>query len=434
MVMSNAPASFQADHGLHPAPWRVLLVDDEPGVHDVSRLVLADVSFEGRPVELLSAYSAAEARGRIEQARDIALVLLDVVMETDDAGLALVRHVREQLHDHDVQIVLRTGQPGMAPERDVVLRYEINGYFLKTEITAQKLHSIVIASLRAFQHACSLHRTSSSSTHAAPAAPRDPDRERLAAEIMKATSERDLVVLAQAEITLGSLQAAGVELVPQWRTNEGMLGAVRVAEVTAGNPQLQRQLALRLVRHGCAWAASWRATRSVPIQVSVPLVIDTLDDCGMLSDIHAAISESSLAPGMLDLQIPETLLQWDRAPPSDALLALQSIGVSITLVDFGLGLISLPMLYRLQPNRLKLHRAFVRGVASDPERAAIARALIALAHTLGIVAIADGITADSDLQFFKWEGCDIGAGDLLAPAVTLPEVAEFLATGKLSTH
>lgn len=428
--MSNVLAPVLREHELQSSPWRVLLVDDEPGVHEISRLVLADLSFEGRPVELLSAYSAAEARARIEQAGDIALVLLDVVMETDDAGLALVRHIREQLHEHDVQIVLRTGQPGMAPERDVVLRYAINGYFLKTEITAQKLHSIVVSSLRAFQTVRALRRpVARPGALVQPLMP-DPRYERLAAEIV----ESDLVVLAQAEIALGSLETVGIELLPQWRTSEGMLGVARIVEITAASPSLRRTVASRLVRLACAWSNSWRATRGAALRVSVPLIVEDPDDCELLGQVHAAVVESGLAPGMLDLQIPETCLQWEQPLPSESLLALQALGVSITLIDFGSGLISLPTLYRLQPDRLKIHRAFVRGAAADAERAAMARSVIALAHTLGVAAIAEGIASDGDLQFFKWEGCDLGAGDILSPPLALHEVAGYLATGRMSTH
>ena len=86
-----------------------------------------------------SAYSAPEAKAFLESHPDTALMLLDVVMETDDAGLRLVSYVREQMGNSDLQIVLRTGQPGMAPEREVIAGYDINGYLLKTEMIAQRL-------------------------------------------------------------------------------------------------------------------------------------------------------------------------------------------------------------------------------------------------------------------------------------------------------
>ena len=133
------------------ARWKVLLVDDEPAVHQVSQLILADVQFDDRGIELLCAHSAAQARDMLAHERGVALVLLDVVMETDDAGLALVRHIREQRRDRLVQVVLRTGQPGMAPEGEVVRHHEINGYWLKTDLTAQRLRTVVVSALRSYR-------------------------------------------------------------------------------------------------------------------------------------------------------------------------------------------------------------------------------------------------------------------------------------------
>ena len=113
-----------------PAPdqrlWRVLIVDDDVDVHAVTRLALRNVSFKGRELELFSAYSGREAYDILRDTPDIALVLLDVVMETDDAGLLLARRIREELHNAIVRVVLRTGQPGQAPEQRVIIEYDIN--------------------------------------------------------------------------------------------------------------------------------------------------------------------------------------------------------------------------------------------------------------------------------------------------------------------
>ena len=96
-------------------PWRLLVVDDEPDIHAVTRLALGKVSFKGREIEVLSAYTGAQGYDMLAKEPDIALVLLDVVMETDDAGLRLARRIREELNNNLVRIVLRTGQPGQAP-------------------------------------------------------------------------------------------------------------------------------------------------------------------------------------------------------------------------------------------------------------------------------------------------------------------------------
>ena len=140
-----------------PAPkntahrWRLLIVDDEPDIHAVTRLALNRISFKEREIEILSAYSGAEGFDILSREPDIAMILLDVVMETEDAGLRLAKRIREELHNHLVRIVLRTGQPGQAPEQRVIVEYDINDYKLKTELTTQKMFTTVIASLRAYE-------------------------------------------------------------------------------------------------------------------------------------------------------------------------------------------------------------------------------------------------------------------------------------------
>jgi two-component system sensor histidine kinase ChiS len=131
--------------------WTVLVVDDDEAVHQVTRLVLDGTRFEGRPIELIGARSGGEARAILDARRDVAVVLLDVVMEADDAGLALVRHIRAQRERAPLRIVLRTGQPAQAPPRRIIVEYDINDYRGKAELTADELFSSVISALRSFR-------------------------------------------------------------------------------------------------------------------------------------------------------------------------------------------------------------------------------------------------------------------------------------------
>jgi signal transduction histidine kinase len=129
-------------------PWPVLIVDDAPDIHAVTRLSLRSFTFEGRGVEWLSAHSAAEARALLAQRHDIALVLLDVVMETDRAGLDLARAIREEMHNPIVRIVLRTGQAGEAPPLAVIDQYEIDDFCNKMEMTFERMTIVVKTALR----------------------------------------------------------------------------------------------------------------------------------------------------------------------------------------------------------------------------------------------------------------------------------------------
>ncbi|MDP2715768.1 PP2C family protein-serine/threonine phosphatase [Rheinheimera sp.] len=132
------------------ASWTVLIVDDDVEIHQITKLALRDFNFQQHKLNFISAYSAAEARDILAAQHDIALILLDVVMETDDAGLTLVRYIRETLHNDLVRIILRTGQPGQAPEQRVVQDYDINDYRAKTELTVQRLNTSVVSALRSY--------------------------------------------------------------------------------------------------------------------------------------------------------------------------------------------------------------------------------------------------------------------------------------------
>lgn len=131
--------------------WKVLIVDDEMDVHTATQLALEDFRWQGKALTLLSAYSGEEAIRLIANHPDTAFILLDVVMETPDAGLKVVEYVRNVLKNLQVRIILRTGQPGEAPEESIIVDYDINDYKTKLELTQQKLITMTITALRAYQ-------------------------------------------------------------------------------------------------------------------------------------------------------------------------------------------------------------------------------------------------------------------------------------------
>ncbi len=139
-------------------PWRILVVDDDPDVHRVTRYALKDVTVEGKGLLIFAAYSGEEGFEILAREHDIGLILLDVVMEAEDAGLKLIKRIRGELANQAVRIVLRTGQPGSAPEREVVASYDINDYKEKSELTANKLYTLVHAALRSYRDIRALER------------------------------------------------------------------------------------------------------------------------------------------------------------------------------------------------------------------------------------------------------------------------------------
>lgn len=138
--------------------WKVLIVDDEPDVHKVTRMVLHNFSFDGSKLELISAYNGQEAKDIMANRDDIALAILDVVMEDEHAGLEVARYIREDLNNRYTRLVLRTGQPGQAPENEVIRNYDINDYKDKTELTTTKLNTLLYATLRSYRDICTLNQ------------------------------------------------------------------------------------------------------------------------------------------------------------------------------------------------------------------------------------------------------------------------------------
>ncbi len=130
--------------------WKILVVDDEESIHDITFNALKSVVVDGRRLELISAMSAEEARQKLTEHKDIALALIDVIMETPTAGLDLVNYIRNVLNNHLIRLVIRTGQPDEVPEREIIEKYDINDYKEKTELSVDKFYTVVRSSIRQY--------------------------------------------------------------------------------------------------------------------------------------------------------------------------------------------------------------------------------------------------------------------------------------------
>ncbi|WP_209010725.1 EAL domain-containing protein [Labrenzia sp. PHM005] len=137
-------------------PWKVLIVDDDPDVHEVTRIAVSGTKFENRPFRLLHALSAHEAKEILREHDDIAVALVDVVMESDTAGLGLVSWIRDDIGNRFTRLILRTGQPGYAPQTDVIMKFDIDGYAEKAELSRTKLITAIVTALRGYKLVMSL--------------------------------------------------------------------------------------------------------------------------------------------------------------------------------------------------------------------------------------------------------------------------------------
>lgn len=141
---------FSSD-ATRPQPWQILIVDDDLDVHLTTEFALGSEVIQDRGLKFIHAYSASEAESILSMPNDVAVILLDVVMESDDAGLRLVRIIRDRLGLSVPRIILRTGHPGYAPEQDVIRNYDIDDYRTKSELSRARLFTSVATALRAFE-------------------------------------------------------------------------------------------------------------------------------------------------------------------------------------------------------------------------------------------------------------------------------------------
>ena len=148
--MANITFAKQSDSGYAPTlrEHKILIVDDDQSIHDITNMALKSMQFSDFKLTMLTAYSAKEAREILHQEKDIALALIDVVMETPEAGLDLVNYIRDTLNNKLIRLIIRTGQANDFPQMKVIQRYDINDFKEKTELTLEKLYTTIRSSIK----------------------------------------------------------------------------------------------------------------------------------------------------------------------------------------------------------------------------------------------------------------------------------------------
>ncbi len=170
-IIRKTKSNSGATQKLKRPPWKILIVDDEADIHAMTRLALSDFNFAGKKLQIFQAMSGVEAREILAAEPDMAVAIIDVVMETDDAGLRLVDFIRNELKYPLIRLIIRTGQPGLAPEKEVIERYDIDDYKDKTELTAGKLYTTMRIALKSFRDLSTLDTNRKALTKILDAAP-----------------------------------------------------------------------------------------------------------------------------------------------------------------------------------------------------------------------------------------------------------------------
>jgi EAL domain-containing protein (putative c-di-GMP-specific phosphodiesterase class I) len=165
------------------------------------------------------------------------------------------------------------------------------------------------------------------------------------------------------------------------------------------------------------------------LRVAVNISARQLHGNGFLADLHACLAETGLQPNWLELEITESVMMQRTQHVTELLQSLEALGVALSVDDFGTGYSSLAYLKRLQIDSLKIDQSFVSGVPGDDEDVAIVRAVIALAHTLHLEVVAEGVEERAQLDFLLSEGCDAAQGYLIGRPMPADQLDALMASG-----
>ena len=244
--------------------------------------------------------------------------------------------------------------------------------------------------------------------------------------LRQAIERGELVLNYQPQITLGGGGVCGVEALIRWRSPE--LGLISPADFIplAENTGLILPIGEWVMRHACAQNKAWQETGLPPIRVAVNVSVHQITAGNLVPMVKKVLEETGLEPRYLEIELTESVLMYDTELTLKQIADLRQMGVSISLDDFGTGYSSLGYLSRFTLDRLKIDQGFISKITTDPRSAAIAKATIALAQSLGMIVIAEGVETEGQLGYLRRLGCDEIQGYLFSRPVPADELAMLI--------
>ena len=252
-------------------------------------------------------------------------------------------------------------------------------------------------------------------------------QERLAIEqgLRIAEQRNELYLLYQPKIDLRSGRIIGVEALLRWQhPSLGLISPERFIPI-AEETGLIIPIGEWVLRTACKQIRAWR-DRGIELPVAVNLSACQFRQRNLAQTIHRILSETGVPPQWLEIEITESDVMENAESAIATLDELKARGVSISVDDFGTGYSSLSYLKRFPLDVLKIDRSFVRDIAVDSDDAAIVEAIIALARSLEIKVVAEGVETEDQMAFLNRSGCDFAQGYLFSPPVDAEQIAVLL--------
>jgi EAL domain-containing protein (putative c-di-GMP-specific phosphodiesterase class I) len=243
-------------------------------------------------------------------------------------------------------------------------------------------------------------------------------------DLRRAIERDELFLHYQPQIRLPDRRMVGVEALVRWQHPElGLVPPARFIPI-AEETGLIVPIGQWVLRTACAQARRWLDSGAPPIEMSVNMSSRQFHQENMLETVTGALQESGLDARQLTLEITESSLMQKPDDAVVTLCLLHNMGVGIAIDDFGTGYSSLGHLKRFPLQALKIDRAFINDITENPEDAAIVRAILAMAHSLNLKAVAEGVESEEQLKFLQQAGCDEIQGFLISKPVTAHEITE----------
>jgi EAL domain-containing protein (putative c-di-GMP-specific phosphodiesterase class I) len=236
----------------------------------------------------------------------------------------------------------------------------------------------------------------------------------------------ELRLLYQPKVDSVSREVRGMEALIRWTNQE--LGTVSPAEFIpiCEETDLIIPIGKWVMETACRQNKAWQEAGYEPVRVAVNASIAQFEDQDFVGSAVEALQMSGLDPRYLEIEITESLMLQGEESIAGILRDLRVIGIRVALDDFGTGYSSLGFIARLPLDSIKMDRSFIRELDSDPGAAAIASAVISMAHGLGLTVVGEGVDMDEQASFLTQQGCDEMQGFLFSGAVTAEEFARFL--------
>jgi len=252
------------------------------------------------------------------------------------------------------------------------------------------------------------------------------DRVILEAQLRQAIEQGQLVLHFQPQVDLDARHIVGVEALVRWNhPTKGYIPAARFIHI-AEESGLIIPLGDWVLRAACRQAKRWLDTGiefgCIAVNVSAPQLLRGT----LRASVEAVLEETGLPPSRLELEINESFVMEQPGSTTEQFLALRKLGVTLAIDDFGTAYSSLAYLKRLPVDKLKIDRSFILDLPHDSNDAGVARAVIALGHSLQFKVIAEGVETEPQHEFLKSEGCDLGQGFLYSQAMDAAKVEHLL--------